>query len=223
MASRTCVGPALRAVRVGCRRPGGMPYNRRMSPPESSDRGASGDTHAGHTAAEYRDILTSAPRVVVVGCTGSGKTSVARSLARLLDAPRVELDALNWEPDWTAAETDVFRQRVRDALTGEAWVVDGNYSAVRDLVWPRAAMLVWLNLPYRVVSWRLLWRTLKRVFTREELWNGNRGGVQDAVPEHGLAVQMAGWHLPQASRQHTAIPGAAGTRAPGCSDVEVGR
>ena len=84
------------------------------------------------------------------------------------------LDALNWEPDWTAAETDVFRQRVRDALTGEAWVVDGNYSAVRDLVWPRAAMLVWLNLPYRVVSWRLLWRTLKRVFTREELWNGNR-------------------------------------------------
>ncbi len=145
-----------------------------MPPPGYSDRRAGGASHAGRTAAEYRDILTSAPRVVVVGCTGSGKTSVARSLARLLDAPRVELDALNWEPDWTAAETDVFRQRVRDALTGKAWVVDGNYSAVRDLVWPRAAMLVWLNMPYRVVSWRLLWRTLSRVFTREELWNGNR-------------------------------------------------
>ena len=151
-----------------------MPYNLRMSPPGSNDRRAGDASHAGHTAAEYRDILTSAPRVVVVGCTGSGKTSVARSLARLLDAPRVELDALNWEPDWNAAETDVFRQRVRDALSGDAWVVDGNYSAVRDLVWPRAAMLVWLNLPYRVVSWRLLWRTLIRVFTREELWNGNR-------------------------------------------------
>ena len=53
---------------------------------------------------------------MVVGCTGSGKTTVARSLARLLDAPHVELDSHNWEPNWTAAQTDVFRQRVRDAL-----------------------------------------------------------------------------------------------------------
>ncbi|MDE2861442.1 MAG: adenylate kinase [Chloroflexota bacterium] len=125
-------------------------------------------------AADHRDTLANAPRVVVVGCTGSGKTTVARSLARLLDVPHVELDSHNWEPNWTAAQTDVFRERVRDALAGDGWVVDGNYSAVRDLVWPRAALLVWLNLPYRVVLWRLLWRTLRRVFTREELWNGNR-------------------------------------------------
>ena len=145
-----------------------------MPPLESSDPRAGDASHRRRTAAEYHDLLTSAPRVVVVGCTGSGKTTVARSLARFLDAPHVELDSLNWEPNWTAAPTDVFRQRARDALTGDAWVVDGNYSALRDLIWPRASLLVWLNLPYRVVSWRLLWRTLRRVFTREELWNGNR-------------------------------------------------
>ena len=151
-----------------------MPYNRRMPPQESSDRKDNNASRAGLSAAEYRDILASAPRIVVVGCTGSGKTTVARTLAKLLDVPHVELDSHNWEPDWTAAQTDVFRQRVSDALSSDAWVVDGNYSAVRDLVWPRAALLVWLNLPYRVVLWRLLWRTLRRVFKREELWNGNR-------------------------------------------------
>ena len=145
-----------------------------MPPPESSDRRPADAPHGRRTAAEYRDIVAGAPRVVVVGCTGSGKTTVARTLARMLDASHVELDSLNWEPNWTAAATDVFRQRTRDALTGDAWVVDGNYSALRDLIWPRASLLVWLNLPYRVVSWRLLWRTLRRVFTREELWNGNR-------------------------------------------------
>ena len=149
----------------------GMPYNGRMPSLES---GAGGASHARRTAAEYRDILASAPRIVVVGSTGSGKTTMARGLARLLDVPHVELDSHNWEPNWTAAQTDVFRQRVRDALAGDGWVVDGNYSAVRDLVWPRASMLVWLNLPYRVVLWRLLWRTLRRVFRRQELWNGNR-------------------------------------------------
>ena len=151
-----------------------MPYNWRMPPPESSDRRPADASRVRRTAAEYRDIVVGAPRVVVVGCTGSGKTTVARTLARMLDAPHVELDSLNWEPNWTAAQTDVFRQRTRDALTGDAWVVDGNYSALRDLIWPRASLLVWLNLPYRVVSWRLLWRTLRRVFTKEELWNGNR-------------------------------------------------
>lgn len=145
-----------------------------MPPPESSDRRPADSSHGRRTAAEYRDIVAGAPRVVVVGCTGSGKTTVARTLARMLEAPHVELDSLNWEPNWTAAATDVFRQRTRDALTGDSWVVDGNYSALRDLIWPRASLLVWLNLPYRVVSWRLLWRTLRRVFTKEELWNGNR-------------------------------------------------
>ena len=113
-------------------------------------------------------------RVVVVGSTGSGKTTLARQLSRLLDVPHTELDALNWEPNWVMAPTDVFRQRTQDALKGDAWVVDGNYSAVRDLVWPRATVLVWLDYPLRVLLWRLLHRTLRRTLRGEELWNGNR-------------------------------------------------
>ena len=114
------------------------------------------------------------PRIVVVGSTGSGKTTLARQLSRLLDVPNVELDALNFEPNWVTAPTDVFRRRVQEALEGDTWIADGNYSAVRDLVWPRATVLVWLNYPLRVLIWRLLRRTMGRTLRKEELWSGNR-------------------------------------------------
>ena len=113
-------------------------------------------------------------RIVVIGTTGSGKTTLARRLSQHLDIPHVELDALNWEPDWVQAPTEVFRQRTEEALRGEAWLVDGNYSAVRDIVWPRADTLVWLDFSFLVTLRQLLGRTLRRIASQEELWSGNR-------------------------------------------------
>ena len=110
----------------------------------------------------------------MIGTTGSGKTSVARQLSQVLGVPNVELDALNWGPNWTPAPTEVFRQRVAVAIEGERWVVDGNYSRVRDLVWPKATTLVWLDYALRVIMWRLFWRALRRTISREELWSRNR-------------------------------------------------
>ncbi len=113
-------------------------------------------------------------RIVVIGTTGSGKTTLARQLAERLGVPHVELDTLHWEPNWTMAPLETFRERVAQALQGEAWVVDGNYSKVRDIVWSRADMIIWLDYPFRVILARLIRRTLRRLITREELWNGNR-------------------------------------------------
>ena len=113
-------------------------------------------------------------RINVVGTTGSGKTTTARQLAERLGIPHVEMDALNWGPDWTPAERQVLRERVAQALVGEAWVVDGNYSSVRDIVWGRADTIVWLDYTLLVTMAQLTRRTLRRVLTREELWGGNR-------------------------------------------------
>ncbi len=113
-------------------------------------------------------------RIVVIGATGSGKTTMARQIAARLGIPHVELDALHWEAGWVEAPPEVLRERVRAASGGDAWVFDGNYSVVRDILWPRADTVVWLDLPLRVVLWRLWWRTLDRGLMRRELWNGNR-------------------------------------------------
>ena len=114
------------------------------------------------------------PRINVVGTTGAGKTTLGRELARRLGVPHVEIDALHWEPGWTHAPAEVLRQRVARALSGPVWVADGNYHAVRDIVWPRANQLVWLDYSFPVVVWRLTVRTWRRLRTKEELWNDNR-------------------------------------------------
>ena len=113
-------------------------------------------------------------RTAVVGNSGSGKTTLARALAATLDVPRLELDALFHLPGWTELPTEDFRARVSEFVAGGRWVVDGNYSAVGDLVWARADTVVWVDPPDPVVLSRIVRRTLRRVVTRQELWNGNR-------------------------------------------------
>jgi adenylate kinase family enzyme len=111
---------------------------------------------------------------VVIGATGSGKSTLASHLAGRLGLDFIELDALNWQPNWTNAEIEEFRAAVEKATASNAWVAAGNYREVRDLLWPYAQAVVWLDYPFLVVFWRLLKRTIRRGWTQEELWNGNR-------------------------------------------------
>lgn len=113
-------------------------------------------------------------RVVVVGITGSGKSTLAAQLAQLQILSHVELDALFWDANWTHASDEVFRARIIAALPDDGWVADGNYWVARDLIWRQADTLIWLDYPLRVNLWRLTVRTLRRVYTGEDLWNGNR-------------------------------------------------
>ena len=113
-------------------------------------------------------------RVSVVGNSGSGKTTLSRRLAGTLGVPWVELDSLFHLPGWTPLPDEDFRRQVSEVTAGDGWVVDGNYSTVRELVWGRADTVVWVDPPHGVVMARVMRRTLRRVVTREELWNGNR-------------------------------------------------
>jgi adenylate kinase family enzyme len=117
-------------------------------------------------------------RISVVGTTGSGKTTLARQVAQHFQIPHIELDALHWEPNWTASPPQVFRDRVTEALSGDCWVVDGNYSAVRNIVWSRAETVVFLDYSFWLIMGRLLRRTLRRSLKQEELWNGNREDIR---------------------------------------------
>ena len=128
-------------------------------------------------------------RVSVVGNSGSGKTMLARRLSERIGAPFVELDSIFHQPRWEPLPTDQFRARVAEVVAGTSWVVDGNYSVVRDLVWSRADTVIWFDLPRRVVMAQVVGRTLRRTVTRQELWNGNReplGNLWRLDPERNI-------------------------------------
>ena len=88
------------------------------------------------------------------------------------------------QPGWEPLPEDEFRRVVEAAAAGDSWVMDGNYSAVRPLVWARADTVVWLDLPRRTVMRQVIWRTLRRAVTRQELWNGNREPLRQ-LPDLG--------------------------------------
>ena len=109
-------------------------------------------------------------RVVVFGTTGSGKSRLAERLSRRFGLRIVELDALFWGRDWQPAPLELFRYRVENEIRDGDWIVVGVYGQVRDLTWRAADTLIWLDLPLTLVMWRLFWRTVRRAFTKEDLW-----------------------------------------------------
>ncbi len=113
-------------------------------------------------------------RIVVIGTTSSGKSTLAKRIAKRLELDFIDLDALHWEPDWKEASLEDFRERVQQATKSERWIVAGNYHVVRDLLWPKAEAVIWLDYSFWRIFWQLTRRTCNRWWTQEELWNGNR-------------------------------------------------
>jgi len=116
-------------------------------------------------------------RISIVGTTGSGKSTLARDLSKKLGVQCVELDAINWQPNWTPIDPSEFAERVCEAAAKECWVIEGGYSKVRPLIWARADTVIWLDYPFSTVFWRLLSRTIRRCVRKEELWSGNRESI----------------------------------------------
>ncbi len=122
---------------------------------------------------ENHSLTLPGQRIAVIGVTGSGKTTLARQLSARLDIAHVEMDALHFGENWSELPKAEFRERVQNATASPAWITDGNYSAVRDLIWGRADTLIWLDYSFAFVLARLTRRTFKRIFTHEQLWHGN--------------------------------------------------
>ncbi len=110
-------------------------------------------------------------RISIVGTSCAGKSTLAQQLADRFDLTHVQLDALAWGPDWQMR--DDFEQRVDDAVAQPKWIIDGNYSKVRDRIWERATTVVWLNYSFPRVFARSIRRTVRRVVRKEKLFADN--------------------------------------------------
>ncbi|WP_322796770.1 shikimate kinase [Tepidiforma sp.] len=108
---------------------------------------------------------------MVVGPSCAGKSTLGAELARRLNVPFIELDALFWRPGWQRPPDDEFCRLLVGAHSGEAWVSAGNYlRQARQVTWPAADTLVWLDVPLPVTTWRVLRRSWRRWRSRELLW-----------------------------------------------------
>ena len=122
-------------------------------------------------------MLSFGMRIAVIGPSGSGKTWLSSQLAENLGLRHIEIDALHHGPNWESCSREELRERVAAATDGDGWVSDGVYhQMIGELVFERVETVAWLDLPMRLVMWRLLLRTYRRKKHGTELWHGNREG-----------------------------------------------
>lgn len=120
-------------------------------------------------------------RLRVLGTSGAGKSRLAAAISDVLGVPRLELDAVFWDADWTyrdLGEAQALVRRFVEANPG-GWVIDGNWtSRLGGILDPGTAggadTIVWLDHSRPVVMGRVVRRTIRRGLLREELWHGNR-------------------------------------------------
>jgi adenylate kinase family enzyme len=115
-------------------------------------------------------------RVMVIGSPGSGKTTFSVKLAEILKLPLIHLDKLFWLEGWTERSKDEFDTLLDEALQGERWIIDGNYSRTLRKRLERADTVVYFDLPTRIC----LFRVIKRVITNR---GKTRADMGDGCPE----------------------------------------
>lgn len=115
-------------------------------------------------------------RINILGNSGSGKSTLARLIGERLQIPVIHLDQLFWEPGWQQADADIFRRRVAHAVSGEAWICEGNYSnRTFDVRVPGADLNIWLETPRLTCAIRILIRS-SRLKDRPDLPAGCKEG-----------------------------------------------
>ncbi len=116
------------------------------------------------TGINYRVRHTmSMDRIVILGSSGSGKSTLARQLGSVLNLPVIHLDKYYWHSGWIGTPDEEWRQQVAALITGDKWIVDGNYRKTLNLRLKNADTLIFLDLPRWVCVWRAMKRRLQYV------------------------------------------------------------
>lgn len=114
-------------------------------------------------------------RILVVGTSCSGKTTLGRQLANHIQLPYIDLDDLHWLPNWKERSAEAFRADLEAFVYGhEQWIISGNYtSRTRNITWQNATHIIWLNYSLPTLVWSYLKRTSHRIITQTPVCNGN--------------------------------------------------
>jgi hypothetical protein len=140
-------------------------------------------------------------RIALIGPSGSGKTTLGRWLQTTLGTPFTDLDDLHWRLGWVEAPLDAFRRDVDRLAQTPCWAIAGSYAKARDLIWPRADTLIWLDLPLFQVLWRSTSRAVRQWWTAEPICNGNRQTLAQLVNGRDSLIGYTLLTFPQRRRE----------------------
>jgi adenylate kinase family enzyme len=123
-------------------------------------------------------IIAQAERILIVGCSGTGKSTLAQALANRYDLTYVSMDRdIFWMPGWKLRPRDESVQRIREAVAGARWIMDGNSPSTLPIRLPRTDIVIWRRPPRHMALYGVLKRWWKfRGQTRPEMAPG--------CPEH---------------------------------------
>jgi adenylate kinase family enzyme len=124
-----------------------------------------------------KDILQYARHVLVIGCSGGGKTTLALNLAKRYKLPYQSLDGhVRWNPGWQRRDKREQRHIIQELVRQDRWIQDGTGSSTADIRFPKADLIIWVRMP----RWRCFWGLGKRLlFT----CGRTRAGMPDHCPE----------------------------------------
>ena len=141
-------------------------------------------------------------RVLVYGVTGSGKTTLARTLGTVTGLPWHSADdEIGWLPSWRERPADEQRALAQAIADQPAWILDTAYGQWKDVIVPRAQLVVALDYPRHVSLRRLLKRTMARTVTRERVCNGNVESMRQALSGDSIIL----WHFRSFERKKRRI------------------
>ena len=89
-------------------------------------------------------------KVIVIGCPGSGKSTVSRALHNKTGIPLHHLDMMYWNADKTTVEKSVFLERLSAVLAKDEWIIDGNYGSTMELRMAACDTVIFLDYPLDV-------------------------------------------------------------------------
>ncbi len=128
-------------------------------------------------------------RIMIIGSSCSGKTTLGRRLGQTLDVKHIDLDDLNWLPNWQASTKEDLRRKIKEEIRDiDSWVITGGYSQTWDITMPLATHVIFPDLPYPILLWRLLVRTFRRVRKKEKCCGDNVETLSNFLSKDSLVI-----------------------------------
>ncbi|HMQ60408.1 MAG TPA: hypothetical protein PKE06_07060 [Flavilitoribacter sp.] len=136
-------------------------------------------------------------RIMVIGCSGAGKSSLSRELSRILGIELHHLDRYYWRAGWQEAPHAEWKQSHLDLISQPKWIIDGNYGSTMEMRLTHADTVVFLDYS----RWICLYRAVKRMIVG---FGKTRPDMAQGCPEHFDREFLSYiFHFPEKHRPRT--------------------